>query len=481
MMFFIKILMINITHTARKQKHMKILAYLSQFSLIKLSGLFILLFGIIASIKDVTVTNDVHVKSQPNIDVKHTNSFPESGTGAPEQSYCDRYTYFKAFHDGNGGYDFYQTPNAEICGYVAPSLNVDIDNTYGDRFKPVVVTVEFIVEGKPSTAWNFDTSGGKAERINNNTVHIWSQGETGTYYLNVYDPKGLLPRMAPWQYELRSEPRCTVDNWEGSSRIGTDCVGNRQYSSGRETAFIYYGEDDDQIVKVEIAITHYDKNAKVKTPVENIDVLQHTHALVDSYNNQFVQDGVFIEFVLREVWWSDETELRQGELFIRSLPVDIGLGKGFSYRFTCGVAYPNFNFYNAGFAFSNCEGLTDLHELGHVVGLAHGPNNLLNPHQGYIFPDFGHGDYGQCGSQTDDIMSYGNKEHFFNSTQECSDRFPSSDWLHTGPAGDRVRADSAYHWNRIRYDLSLIHDEHSVFPNNKKKIPEHEQRPLILD
>ncbi len=473
--------MINIAHTARKQKHMKILEYLSQFSLIKLSGYFILLFGIITTIENFFITNNAKGDSQAGVVVKGTYSFPESGTGAPEHSYCDRYTYFKAFHDGNGGYNYNQTTNAEVCGYIAPTLSVDIDNTHGDRFKPVVITVEFIVEGKISTAWDFDASGGRAERINHNTVYIWSQGDIGTFYFNVYDLEGLLPRMSPWQYELRSEPRCAVDNWEGSSRIGTDCVGNRQYSSGRETAFIYYGEDDEQIVEVEIAITHYDKNAKVKIPVENIDVLRRTHALVDSYNNQFVQDGIFIEFVLREVWWSDETELRQGELFIRSLPVDIGLGKGFSYRFTCGVAYPNFNFYNAGFAFSNCEGLTDLHELGHVVGLAHGPNNHLNPQQGYIFPDFGHGDYRQCGSQTDDIMSYGDKEHFFNSTQQCSDRFPDSQWLHGGPAGDRNRADSAYHWNRIRYDLSLIHNEHSVLPNKTKNTLDQTERPLILD
>lgn len=473
--------MINITHTAWKQKHMKILEYLSQLQLIKLSGFFVLIFGIIASVREIPENPEIQVKSHTNDIVKISESFPAAGVGAPEESYCDGYTFFKAFHDGNGGYTYSQTSDAEECGYMAPSLSVTIDNTHGDRFKPVIVTVEFLVGGKQSSDWGFSTTGGKSVRVDDNTINIWSQGLSGTFYLNVYDISGTIPRMAPWQYELRSEPRCQVDNWEGSSRIGIDCAGNRQYSSGRNTNFIYYGEDDDQIVEVELAITYYDENAKDNVPVKDADILQQTQSLVDKYNNQFVKDGIFIELVLKEVWWSDETELRQGELFIRSLPVDMGLGKGFSYPFTCGVAYPNFNFYYAGYAFSKCDWLTDMHELGHIVGIAHGPNNSINPHQGYIFPDFGHGDYSQCGSQTDDIMSYGNKEHFFNSTQECSDRFPNRDWLHNGPAGDRTRADSAYHWNRIRYDLALIHDEHSEIPNNSKKLPEQENRPLILD
>ena len=95
-----------------------------------------------------------------------------------------------------------------------------------------------------------------------------------------------------------------------------------------------------------------------------------------------------------------------------------------------------------------------------MVGLAHGPNNVAYARSGYIFPEFGHGDYDLCrNGRTDDIMSYGDKTHFYNSTMTCAERF-GPEWSET-PAGDRFRADSAYHWNRIRYNLSLIHDEHN--------------------
>ena len=116
--------------------------------------------------------------------------------------------------------------------------------------------------------------------------------------------------------------------------------------------------------------------------------------------------------------------------------------------------------------------------------MAHGPNNSGYPREGYIFPEFGHGDYNQCkGGRTDDIMSYGDKTHFYNSTQDCADRFDY--YTDRGlPAGDRFRADSAYHWNRIRYDLSLIHDEHakeSPASARLRVVPLDDDRPLIID
>ena len=145
------------------------------------------------------------------------------------------------------------------------------------------------------------------------------------------------------------------------------------------------------------------------------------------------------------------------------------------------MAYPNRTYRQAGFGFANCFITTDLHELGHVVGLAHGPNNSSNPAEGYVFPEFGHGDYDQCrGGRTDDIMSYGDKSHFYNSLITCAERF-GPEWS-DAPAGDRYRADSAYHWNRIRYDLSLIHDEHkgvNIAPAGVR--PNAQPLPLILD
>ena len=60
---------------------------------------------------------------------------------------------------------------------------------------------------------------------------------------------------------------------------------------------------------------------------------------------------------------------------------------------------------------SRCAIYTDLHEIGHSVGLAHGPENQSWQASGYLFPEFGHGWNDICRLK-DDLMSYGNEESF---------------------------------------------------------------------
>jgi hypothetical protein len=58
-------------------------------------------------------------------------------------------------------------------------------------------------------------------------------------------------------------------------------------------------------------------------------------------------------------------------------------------------------------------------------------------------------------------MSYNYSSYvFFNSALKCAEVWSKSDDVETAVT-DRSYADSAYHWNRIRYDLSLIYDEHN--------------------
>ena len=106
-----------------------------------------------------------------------------------------------------------------------------------------------------------------------------------------------------------------------------------------------------------------------------------------------------------------------------------------------------------------------------MVGLSHGPDNRAFAEEGYIWPDFGHG-YSQpfCSDQNIDIMAYGQRSYVHNnSTLDCPDGWP---------AGDRSYADSAYHLNRVRYDVSMIGATDAP-PAYMEEVPE--MGPLVLD
>ena len=330
-----------------------------------------------------------------------------------------------------------------------------------DRFTEA--TVEVVTN---ATEWDYEIDRGTGRR-EGHLLFVRGDGDADYSILTLTIAGRTEEHLIPF----REEPRCEVFG-------GVDCVGYLQQGG---YSLIYYGDEHPNVVDVEVLITHYDRDADEPVRVHEGYAYEQSLKRVAKWNAIVAKDDIRIRFVLKEVWRWDNTDLRAGERFTRSRPVDIGLGRGTTYPNTCGVAYPNTRFTQAGFGFSNCFETTDLHELGHVVGLAHGPNNSSYPHEGYIFPEFGHGDYNQCNARTDDIMSYGSKDHFFNSSLSCAERFGSR--YDSTPAGDRFRADSAYHWNRIRYDLSLIHDEHAKESpaSARLRIVEEDNRPLVID
>ncbi len=394
---------------------------------------------------------------------------PECGWNPPPYgtffgTECDGYTLITTYHNGEYGYYEVREPESTLCGFIPPSLNVAIDNTYGDRFRPVVVTVEYLVQGEPAE-WTYEVEMGRAEKVSDTVLHIYGDG-TGTsvdFILYINDETYL--------YQLKPEPRCGIDK-------SKDCLGYKQYGGWD---LIYYHEDDDTVVDVELAVVVYNHSSDTPTKITDEEDSRYKKAekRIRDYNNMMERSGIFINWVLSDVYIWRVTDLRDGENFVRSIPADIGIGLDYTYPDTCGVAYTNTKFRRAGFGFSRCGSRTDLHELGHVVGLAHGPNNSAYKQRGYIFPEFGHGDYDQCGSRTDDIMSYGSKDHFFNSKVDCDDVFPGKGYA--GPSGDRLRADSAYHWNRVRYDLSLIHDERVGLQAPRELTLIDDDRELIID
>ena len=351
--------------------------------------------------------------------------------------------------------DRYSTKNPRSwkCGF-SRTLTLSTVEEVGDRFDPVVLDINYVDMLGRDEPWGMvhhSTTIGKAVRTGRDTVEIYGDGRTGDgiFTLGVQEI----------QFRIQPEPVCTVEN-----RV--DCVGYTQKSSQN---FIYYGEDNDQIVTWELGILIYASHSKYGEDVpisvlEEYDVdsyqWQRYEDKVKQYNAVYELSGVHVRYKLTKVYlahWHSVESLRNISV---GLPVDVVLGRGTSYPDTCGVAKVS-TYFSEGkppASMSRCNIYTDLHEIGHSVGLAHGPENQSWKASGYIFPDFGHG-YNDICNRKDDLMSYGREGYFHsNSNLDCDQIFSGNSYIGI-PAGSRDFSDTAYSLNRVRYDVSLIHRE----------------------
>ena len=323
-----------------------------------------------------------------------------------------------------------------------PVLTVDIDDTYGDRFKPVVVDVSYTLEAEP-IEWTYETDL-RAVRTDSGLL-VYGNGDTYEGAVVINDSSFLV--------QLSSEPRC--DRVE----IRTDCLGYEYV--GDAGGQIYYGEEDDQIVDWELVILQYVSECDVPSDVVGLcddptDV-EKVEDRIKNYNRSMENSGVHVRFVLKDYRYVDTTSLLTGRALADVLEADISIGLGVTCPNTCGCAYAYNTYNNPSFGWSVCGWTTDLHEMGHGIGLAHGPENSSNESSGYLFPEFGHGwMYNQCNS-AGDLMSYNQtKNEFLNSRLTCNDVYADGDETYVT---DRSYADSAYHLNRIRYDVSIVNDQ----------------------
>ena len=340
-----------------------------------------------------------------------------------------------------------------------PVLTVDIDDTYGDRFKPVVVAVSYTLEDEP-IEWTYETDL-RAVRTDTGLL-VYGNGDTYEGEVVINDSSFLV--------QLSSEPRC--------ERVGvnTDCLG---YSyKGLADGQIYYGEEDDQIVEWELVILQYVRECDVPSDVaglcDDLTDVENVESRLLNYNRAMENSGVHARFVLKDYRYVDTTSLRTGRALVDYLGADIGLGLGATCPNTCGCAYAYATYSSPGFGWSVCGWDTDLHEMGHSIGLAHGPENSSNQASGYLFPEFGHGwMYNQCNS-AGDLMSYNRSSNeFLNSKLLC----PDEETYVT----DRSYADSAYHLNRVRYDVSIVNDQFNEGTIEALRVVVPEQGTLILD
>lgn len=378
--------------------------------------------------------------------------------------------------DGNGGHFTKKESRSQFCGYV-PTYSIEPVYEVGDRFKPVVFKIE--------SDYEYDVYPEIGRAVKTETgVEIYGTGQTGAATVEfVFGADDV----ETYWYEIEPEPKCASQSY-------VDCEGNSYV--GKPSGYIWYGEDDDQVVEWELAIFLYASTYRFgdditvglhrEIPVPE-DVQNYWKKRVGEYNAAYKRSGVHVRLVLKELLYAHWQGLSQADTVIApKLNVDayVAYGRPDGY---CGVAYINDSFrkgYPVG-GESTCGWATDLHEIGHNIGLAHGPNNIENQGTGYIFPEFGHGtnEIG-CGWYAD-IMSYSTpKVSFANSKVTCEDMFRDiTDKFEgdTNPAGYREFADSAYSINRVRYDVSLIHDENAPKELLREVATPHFFREKIID
>ena len=388
---------------------------------------------------------------------------PECGwdpapAGTIYRTYCDGYTQVVVYNDGEYGFYEEATENSEDCGYIPVSFEVDIDNEYGDRFRPVIVYVEYTVNGEPAE-WTYEVPVGEFE-VYSDRLLVYGDGERHEDLTLTINGEG-------FQYQLYPEPRC------GKIDSNTDCQGYRYL--GVPDGYIYYGEDDDQVVEWQLGYIAYDSSLEPGefVPTSGDDgAWEEATRIVGRMNEVYEDAGVHVRLVL------EPTAVGYGRYgnnighthMTRGIgTADVALGRGITCPDAGGCAYVNKSFReNSGWTVAGTIARADpyvgLHEIGHTVGLAHGPDNRAYQKEGYIWPDFGHGYSSEFCDGVTDLMSYEwtGKTHN-NSLLTCDDG---------NPAGDRAYADSAYHLNRVRYDVSLIGRAPDAPPAYIDEVPE---------
>jgi len=261
----------------------------------------------------------------------------------------------------------------------------------------------------------------------------------------------------------------------------TDCQGYAY--RGTSDGYIYYGDDDETLVEWQLGYIYYDNTLEPYEFVQSDGydaAWREAEAMARRMNEVYEDSGVHIRLVLEPtaVGFGRYMNNSGHTQMVRKIgTADVALGRGITCLNAGGCARVNTSFREGtGFTVAGTMGTAShyigLHELGHAVGLAHGPDNSAYEAEGYIWPDFGHGySSPMCNDQNIDIMAYGSRSHVFNNSQlNCGDGWPK---------GDRSYADSAYHLNRVRYDVSLIGLPEDAPPAFMEEAPEF--GPLVLD